>query len=176
MRGIELPVNAIVIVALALVALIAIVGFFYPEFFTSTGTVSVRTALNKACIRLLRYNCEDITTHIQTVDFDADMDGIVGEAAINGDNLYFLCRNYYQTPCINQMEGDIDMDCVIWKNDANVCAAAYGCYLGEPCYNPDCDFDNDGYVGSEDLMKISGGYTRTEPEAEKACKNLCNCP
>ncbi len=118
------------------------------------------------------------TTSIQTVDFDADMDGIVGELARNGDNLFILCRDHYQIDCTNQIEGDVNGDCIVDFIDRQGIIDHWwpGPPPGPLGYDPDYDIDSDGRIDIFDLEFVNDNWGNIEPEAEKACKKLCKCP
>ena len=76
MKGIELPINVLVIVAVAVIVLLGIVALFmigFSPFSTVSGQESYK---NAACTQLVRGGCVD-SPDIVTVNFDADEDGIV---------------------------------------------------------------------------------------------------
>jgi len=50
--------------------------------------------------------------------------------------------------------GDANRDGIINVIDLTYCSFAYGTFLGEPLYCPDCDFNRNGFVGIEDLATI----------------------
>ena len=51
--------------------------------------------------------------------------------------------------------GDVNRDGYIDGLDMELIQAAYGCFEGEPCYNPDCDLNRDGIVDMEDVSPCS---------------------
>ncbi len=89
MRGVELPVNAIIIIALAIIALIAIIAFFYPEFFGQSESVSLESAKNAACMEMLNADCKLLPVEIGTPYFDSDQDGSINDVHPGG--MYVLC-------------------------------------------------------------------------------------
>jgi hypothetical protein len=112
MKGIELPINALIIIILALIVLLAILGLFYGVWPSSTKSVNIETAKNNACQILISMRCLVGPETIHISDFDADEDGVVGDPggwtqgtpcptlATNGaigDNLASLCACYYNT-------------------------------------------------------------------------------
>lgn len=118
MKAIELPINALIIIVLAVIVLIAVIALFYTGIIGPREAVSAQTALNNACMKLLTYNCNSETKTIAVNNFDADKDGTVGDVGIwtwgdacnpspaaDGDNLASLCACYYQinseTECKN---------------------------------------------------------------------------
>jgi hypothetical protein len=120
MKGIELPINILIIVAVAIIVLIAVVAMFYPAWRNASGTVSSDVAKSAACQLLVERGCGRTST-VNTKDitinnFDADKDGVYGTDAGNvwtfpgtggsgcanivagapeRDNLAALCQCYY---------------------------------------------------------------------------------
>ncbi len=69
MKGIELPINILVIVAVAIIVLLGVVALFYSSWFTGTGPVTSQTAVSKACAIATRIGCTaDPTTVYMTDD------------------------------------------------------------------------------------------------------------
>lgn len=110
MKGIELPINVLVIVAVAVIVLLGITAVFMLGFAPFTGTSGLESIKNDACTRLVRGGCSVPTWEI-TVSFDADKNGLV-EPGTNWhttgnwsenyactetgcDNLAALCYNFY---------------------------------------------------------------------------------
>mgnify|MGYP001031568468 CR=1 FL=1 len=56
------------------------------------------------------------------------------------------------------VEGDFDVD----SEDLFMLAPAYNSKLGDPLYNPRCDFDNDGDVDSMDLFILAPNFGKKE--------------
>jgi len=121
MRGIELPINALILIILAVIVLIAIIAFFYPEFLGQSKTVSLESAKNAACMELLDLECKVSPTRIFTPHFDSDGDGVVGDVGttkvmcglsngVRGDNLYNLCHCWLGLP-LNVPEQDCKKLC-----------------------------------------------------------------
>jgi hypothetical protein len=78
MKGIELPINILIIVAVAVIVLIALIAMFYPAFSSGSQTVNVESVKNAACqVLVTAKNCMAATTTINTPDFDADQDGLI---------------------------------------------------------------------------------------------------
>jgi len=51
--------------------------------------------------------------------------------------------------------GDVNRDEVVDQIDKDRYNASYECHVGEPCYDPDCDFNSDGVVNAEDGVIIA---------------------
>jgi uncharacterized membrane protein len=110
MKGMELPVNTLIIVVIALVILLAILALFFGVWPSVQG-VSLEAAKNNACQILTSTGCTADPITIKVNDFDADKDGNYGTAetgttwtwgnscdpsrAADGDNLAALCACYY---------------------------------------------------------------------------------
>jgi len=78
MKGIELPINILIIVAVAVIVLIALIAMFYPAFSGGSNVVSLDIAKAQACRSLAEGN--KCSTSVNLVDiyvygFDADKDG-----------------------------------------------------------------------------------------------------
>lgn len=54
--------------------------------------------------------------------------------------------------------GDANRDGYIDDIDVYIVMDAFGSVSGDPNWNPDCDFDQDGYVGTADFSIVVGGY------------------
>lgn len=54
MKGIELPVNTLIIIVIAVLVLIAVIGFFLGVWSPSTSGLGDQSQINAAC---LKYNC-----------------------------------------------------------------------------------------------------------------------
>jgi flagellar basal body-associated protein FliL len=110
MKGIELPINALIIIAIAVIVLIALVSMFYSTFSSSSVTVSLDMAKSQACRALVEgNNCNTNvnTWNIPVYNFDANKDKATSPGSeplaafptcnLGGkDNLARLCACYYQ--------------------------------------------------------------------------------
>jgi hypothetical protein len=107
MKGVELPINVIVLVVLALIVLLGILALFFGVWNPGSTGINLEGAKNSACQMLISTNCVD-TSSINVEDFDADRDGTLNEvgpesstnAADCGksgfkDNLAMLCLCWY---------------------------------------------------------------------------------
>jgi len=102
MKGIELPVNILIIIAIAVIVLIALIAMFYPAFVSGGKTVSLDVARSQACRSLVEgYRCDTTTVlaNIIVNKFDVDKDGSVNDIGTSDadDNLDNLCLTWYQT-------------------------------------------------------------------------------
>jgi hypothetical protein len=115
MKGIELPINVLIIVAVAIIVLIAVVAMFFPAWRNASGTVTSDVAKSAACQLLIERGCNVETKYITIKNFDADKDGTYGtidatsnwgwnpislcmntlHTGASGDNLASLCACYY---------------------------------------------------------------------------------
>ena len=124
MKGVELPINALIIIVLAIIVLVAIIAMFYTGIKSPQNTLSAQAALDRACMKLHNYNCNVETKTITIDDFDADMDGTLdplsgGNFQCNPsnpdpnthDNLRSLCACYYQITDFNTGENDCKKLC-----------------------------------------------------------------
>jgi len=67
------------------------------------------------------------------------------------------------TPTIQLLPGDVDRDCDVDSDDLNLFIASYGKYRGEPGYNSNADFNNNGKVDYEDLLILAKNYGKSCP-------------
>jgi|GEM_PF-2084323 len=87
-KGISLPVNAVVIIALAIFVLLMLAALFGGAF-PQTRQTNIATAWSKSCAKLNQYyNC-------RVADFDTGYD-IDGDGAT--DNFLKVCRAYFDDP------------------------------------------------------------------------------
>lgn len=102
MKGVELPINVMIIVVLAIIVLIAVAVLFFGAWNPGKGSISLETAKNSACQILVSRGCDIHPNAIQISDFDADNDNSndpTGGLAANcgpggsgtGDTLWSLC-------------------------------------------------------------------------------------
>ena len=113
MKGLELPINVLIIIAVAVIVLIAIIAMFYPAFSSGSSTVNIETAKSQACRSLVagsKCSATVFTYQIPVYKFDANKDGTSTTAGgteaaypavacgvgVGNDNLARLCWCYYQ--------------------------------------------------------------------------------
>jgi hypothetical protein len=112
MKGIELPINVLIIVAVAIIVLIALVAMFYPNFKSSSTVVNSDIYKSSACQIMIDRKCTPSPSDITIANFDADKNGkqdsgsgwtfstattsLCAKATnTNKDNLASLCDCYY---------------------------------------------------------------------------------
>jgi hypothetical protein len=103
MKGIELPINVLIIVAVAIIVLIAVIAMFYTPVNAGGNSVSLDVAKSQACRSLvIGYNCKDLggttpasTTTLQTIKVDGfDVKDKITGADV-ADTLMNLCEKNY---------------------------------------------------------------------------------
>lgn len=107
MKGIELPINVLIIVAVALVVLLGLIAIYFSGFGPFTGAMTLESAKNEACRELVQERrCNTNTNNIAIDGFDADGDGTedsgttwnwaAPSCSIYTDNLASLCYCVYK--------------------------------------------------------------------------------
>ena len=86
MKGIELPINILVIVAVAVIVLLGIVALYFAGFLGPAGTMTQQSAKSKYCALVVRHpqGCT-YGVGLNTVlisDFDANKDGTLSSGNI----------------------------------------------------------------------------------------------
>ena len=103
MKGITLPVNVLVLVAIAVIVLMGLVGLYFTGFSPFGQASGVESVKNEACRDLLiAKRCLNATNTITISKFDANKNG-VNDSGTNwdwgsgtgDDNLAALCYNYF---------------------------------------------------------------------------------
>ena len=77
MKGIELPINILVVVAIAVIVLLGMVALYFVGFNPFGTAVNTEGVKNDACGILVRGGCTATVSSI-TTNFDANKDGKVG--------------------------------------------------------------------------------------------------
>jgi flagellar basal body-associated protein FliL len=105
LKGVSLPINALVVIVLALIILIAILALFFGIWPSGSQSIGLEGAKNNACNMLLSFGCNEDTSNIVVNNFDADKDGELDPEigfdwndptnVNNHDNLAALCYNYF---------------------------------------------------------------------------------
>jgi len=118
LKGIELPINTLIIIVICLIVLIAIVVLFFGTWNPGKGTLTQEAAKNNACQLMVALRCNVNPETIVVRDFDADRDGNLntpgaGKGACGspgqGDTLYMLCKCWYGIS--DAVPADFDKDC-----------------------------------------------------------------
>ena len=110
MKGVELPLNTIVIIAIVLLVLLGVLSLWTGGWGGQALGVDLETARAKACAELIRRGCDTSAVSVHIYDFDADQDGLLdpgnwitvncaegppGNAINRADNLAMLCYCWY---------------------------------------------------------------------------------
>ena len=101
MKGLELPVNILVVIAVAVIVLLGITALYLAGFTPFGTSVQLQSSWNSACQNIVSncayYDSDTKLTSITTT-VDANNDGI-------NDNLLELCQGMSknQTPTTNQV-------------------------------------------------------------------------
>ena len=94
-KGIELPINVLVIIAVAVIVLLGIIALYFGGFIGPAGAMSSEGAKVKYCGVLMKdlHGCSTVDPDtILITDFDANDDGTCCDA---NDNLGALTRTFY---------------------------------------------------------------------------------
>lgn len=120
MKGIELPINTIVIVVICLTVLIAIITLFFRVWNPGKSSITLEVARSNACQMIVSVGCNLPVYSISIRDFDANKNeklndlGTIngnepwntntncGPSATSGDNLATLCL------CYRNLQNDTD--------------------------------------------------------------------
>jgi hypothetical protein len=109
LKGVELPVNALIIVIIGIVVLLALVALFFGVYNPGRGSMELDAVKNSACSTFVSMGCVS-PKEVLTNNFDADKDGVikpqpnqpvgledcsVPNGGGPGDNLYMLCKCWY---------------------------------------------------------------------------------
>jgi hypothetical protein len=98
-KGIELPINILVVVAVAVIVLLGVVALYFSGWFSGTAPMTLEAAKAQACNIASRQGCGVGVDTLVTITVD------YGTAT----NLDTLCSTYYQiddnTMCVNSVCG-----------------------------------------------------------------------
>ncbi len=101
MKGVELPINILVVVAVAVIVLLGVVALYFSGFVTPAGVMSSEAAKEAGCTRVMRNPNGCITVDPSTILLDGTVTGLPAfdandDASItNADTLLALCDNYF---------------------------------------------------------------------------------
>lgn len=91
MKGVELPINVLVIVAIAVIVLLGLIALYFLGFGPFSELAGRESIKNNACVQYNQGGCTK-STKLQSVNYDVDKDGTITPAE---DNLYTLATTYY---------------------------------------------------------------------------------
>jgi len=108
-KGIELPINTLIIIVIAILVLITLISLYFSASGSSSSTVSLEAATKATCLKVNPTLCNNGKYNgfqpRATVDnFDANKDGKINDFTPNSgwltsycidDNLETLCGFYY---------------------------------------------------------------------------------
>ncbi len=94
MKGIELPINILVVIAVAVIVLLGVIALYFGGFIKPAELINQEAAKSKYCALVMRdpIGCATVSTAgIGVTDFDTNGDGVIDAA----DTLQALCETYY---------------------------------------------------------------------------------
>jgi hypothetical protein len=96
MKGLELPINVLVIVAVAVIVLLGIISLYFVGIGPFQRDIAREAAKSDACSILIR-NCTASPSNI-SVSYDVNGDGNI---TLSADNLLTLCSKYFGASDVN---------------------------------------------------------------------------
>jgi len=110
MKGLELPINVLVLIAVAVIVLLGIVALYFTGFLGPSGQVTLSTVTSTACGSWQRQNYPD-ASNIEISNYDANGDNSLNPASdCTGDNLETLGEEKYATAaCVDTTAGENDI-------------------------------------------------------------------
>ena len=90
MKGVELPINILVIVAIAVIVLLGLVALYFVGFNPFSTTAGLEGIKNKACQALVQTNNCGVATSTIPVSYD-----VGGDSDATNDFLDDFCATYY---------------------------------------------------------------------------------
>ncbi len=103
MKGIELPINVLVIVALAVIVLLGMIALYMAGTSGPIGSIALGAAKQSGCAKLLNSNNCGVDPDYIGVNFDVDGDGMINITSCDGsaitcpDNLGAFLNAYFGT-------------------------------------------------------------------------------
>lgn len=88
MRGLELPVNTLIVIVLAIIVLVAVIAFFMGAWRPGVSGIEMENAKNSGCQAFVSAGCDDRDLNIIIVNYDVDGNGA------KDDSLLRLCEHY----------------------------------------------------------------------------------
>jgi len=92
-KGVELPINILVIVAIAVIVLLGLVALYFVGFNPFSTTAGLEGIKNKACQQLVQASNCNVATSTIPVSYDVLADGLA-----TNDFLDAFCAEYYGRP------------------------------------------------------------------------------
>jgi hypothetical protein len=166
-KAITLPVNILVIVAIAVIVLLGLVALYFVGFNPFSSAIGLEGVKNAACRQLVFGGCKKNTTDI-TVAYDANKNG-VNDSGTNfnwatgtgDDNLAALCYNFFGRkdeksckqlcgcvggtvsgggggPCTPTTCAALGKDCGNWPDGCGGTLNCGTCNIGFNCINGVC--------------------------------------
>ncbi|MFH0929454.1 MAG: hypothetical protein V1818_03805 [Candidatus Aenigmatarchaeota archaeon] len=125
MKGIELPINILVIVAVAVIVLLGLVALYFSGFMGPAGVMNAQATKQKYCASIMNnpMGCQGgvYTSSIQINDFDADKDGVLGTS--DGGT------SWHETDAVWDSQLPVDV-CTADDNVQDNLASLLACYFG----------------------------------------------
>jgi hypothetical protein len=105
-KGVELPINILVVVAIAVIVLLGLIALYFIGFGPFSGATGLEGVKNEACRQYVQNkNCAGALTAVTIPNYDADGDKTIDEGsgfvdddcadAATQDNLRSLCECQY---------------------------------------------------------------------------------
>jgi len=121
MKGIELPINVLVIIVIAVIVLLGVIAVYFTGWTPFAQTAGVEAVKNAGC-RIVVYNC---STDLDDILFDGSNAGLP-KYDVNGDGDF--CPADGTTVCGANDNDDMLKLCEIhFDADARACAKLCGC-------------------------------------------------
>jgi hypothetical protein len=95
MKGIELPINILVIVAVAIIVLLGVIALFYSSWFPVTQPVNIESVKSQMCSSANRMGCVEAAVGLKTNYQGKDLSLGGDRTALDGGS---ICGTYYQVP------------------------------------------------------------------------------
>ena len=93
----ELPINVLVIVVIAVIVLLGVVAVYFTGWTPYASSAGIDAIKNDAC-RKMSYDCSKDPTDIKITNFDVDGDDDID----TDDNLLTMCTMHYDTGTVEQ--------------------------------------------------------------------------
>jgi len=108
-KGVELPINILVIVAIAVIVLLGLVALYFTGFGPFSATAGIEAVKNQACTELNpRAGC---TSDVATITVNYDVNGD-GDIILADDNLQTFGIKYYGCPAYDAANPSPTTSCV----------------------------------------------------------------